>query len=203
MLMQNRGIISIILIILTILIYKKSRKTILIKIISIMLFVLIIILSSLRIENFFICYSSLETAFNNSGISGDIIKTVDSDKSTLIIYTNNKSMGTFLIYKDNNNWKIPVFGNDIAMKRLYDGSLLMLNKVKNTNNYYVLISTNNYDCLISDNKNTCFEQYSLSNNNMFGELTEKEYVAYVEDISEDYYVKIGDNIFYVLQEINL
>lgn len=161
----------------------------------------VIAISFFRVENFFITYNSIESAFNNSGVNGNIIKTIDTKNSTLIIYANNKASGTLLLYKDDNRWKVPVFTKTTKMKRLNDGSLLMLSKEKNTNNYYILISTDKHIFEITDSKNTNFNNYKLSNSDKFEELTEKEYVAFVENVSKNYYIKIDDHIFYVLDEI--
>lgn len=111
----------------------------------------------------------------------------------MIIYANNEASGTLLLYKDDNRWKVPVFTKNTKMKRLNDGSLLMLSKEKNTNDKHTFE--------ITDSKNTNFNNYKLSNSDKFEELTEKEYVAFVENVSKNYYIKIDDHIFYVLDEI--
>lgn len=201
MLTQNRGMIGIVLIIIVVLYYFKSKKTILIKVTTSIIIFFVIAISFFRVENFFITYNSIESAFNNSGINGNIIKTIDTKNSTLIIYANNEASGTLLLYKDDNQWKVPVFTKNTKMKRLNDGSLLMLSKEKNTNNYYILISTDKHTFEITDSKNTNFNNYKLSNSDKFEELTEKEYVAFVENVSKNYYIKIDDHIFYVLDEI--
>lgn len=201
MLTQNRGIIGIIIIIMVIFYYCKSKKTLLIKMTTSVIVLFVITVSFFRIENFFIKYNSIETAFNNSGVHGNIIKTIDTKNSTLIIYANNDASGTLLLYKDDNQWRVPVFNGNTKMKRLRDGSLLMLNKEKDTNNYYILISTDKQNFEITDSKNTIFDNYKLSNSNIFEELTENEYVAFIENVSKNYYIKIDDQIFYVLEEI--
>lgn len=201
MLTQNRGIIGIIIIIMVIFYYCKSKKTLLIKMTTSVIVLFVITVSFFRIENFFIKYNSIETAFNNSGVHGNIIKTIDTKNSTLIIYANNDASGTLLLYKDDNQWRVPVFNGNTKMKRLRDGSLLMLNKEKDTNNYYILISTDKHNFEITDSKNTIFDNYKLSNSNIFEELTENEYVAFIENVSKNYYIKIDDQIFYVLEEI--
>lgn len=201
MLTQNRGIIGIIIIIMVIFYYCKSKKTLLIKMTISGIVLFVITVSFFRIENFFVKYNSIETAFNNSGVHGNIIKTIDTKNSTLIIYANNDASGTLLLYKDDNQWRVPVFNGNTKMKRLRDGSLLMLNKEKDTNNYYILISTDKQNFEITDSKNTIFDNYKLSNSNIFEELTENEYVAFIENVSKNYYIKIDDQIFYVLEEI--
>lgn len=201
MLTQNRCIIGIIIIIMVIFYYCKSKKTLLIKMTTSVIVLFVITVSFFRIENFFIKYNSIETAFNNSGVHGNIIKTIDTKNSTLIIYANNDASGTLLLYKDDNQWRVPVFNGNTKMKRLRDGSLLMLNKEKDTNNYYILISTDKQNFEITDSKNTIFDNYKLSNSNIFEELTENEYVAFIENVSKNYYIKIDDQIFYVLEEI--
>ncbi|MDE5648353.1 MAG: hypothetical protein K2I33_00370, partial [Oscillospiraceae bacterium] len=106
MLTQNRGMIGIVLIIIVVLYYFKSKKTILIKVTTSIIIFFVIAISFFRVENFFITYNSIESAFNNSGVNGNIIKTIDTKNSTLIIYANNEASGTLLLYKDDNRWKV-------------------------------------------------------------------------------------------------
>lgn len=203
MLAQNRGIIGIVLIVIVFWIYRNSRRSKKNKFIMIISIIILIIISSFRIENLFISYNSPESAFKNSGLKGNIIKTVDSKYSTLVIYTDQETSSNLVLCKEKGKWKVPLFHSEAAMKRLRDGSLLILNKEKDKDNYYILISLNNSNYKILDNKNTNFEKYELSNNKMFESLTETEYVAYVENVDENYYIEINNQKFYVLRELNL
>lgn len=194
---QTRGLIGIILITIVILIYRKSRKN---KIIMIILIAFIVVISSFRIENLFIRYNSPEAAFKNSGLRGNIVKTVDTANSTLVIYSDQEASSNVIFYKKGGKWVVPIFPGEVAMKRLRDGSLLILNKEKGKDNYYILISASPFKYTITDCKNSNFEKYELSSNFMFE--ADSEYVLYAEDIDENYYIEIDGQRFYVLQEVN-
>lgn len=198
-----RNFIGVTLIIVAIKVYSKIRnKTLFKKIVMVFTIILLILFLLVRVENLFIKYNSPTKAFEHSGIQGNIVKIVDAESSTLVVFTTKKSSSALLLNKINGKWKNPMISGETYMKRLKDKSLVILYKEKRSDNYYVLVSTAENQS-VTDSKNSVFEKYELSDNNLFEPLTEKEYAAFVGELPENYYLKIGSNKFDVRDEMRL
>ncbi|MCM1226060.1 MAG: hypothetical protein NC320_01370 [Clostridium sp.] len=192
------------MIIVTVKIYSKLRnKTLFKKIVMVFTIILLILFLLVRVENLFIKYDSPTKAFEHSGIQGNIVKVVDAENSTLVIFRKKNADSALLLNKINGKWKNPVISGKTHMITLKDMSLVILYKEKRSDNYYVLVSTSNNQS-VTDSKNTAFEEYEeykRSDNILFESLKGKEYAAFVGELPENYYLKIGNNKFDIWNEI--
>lgn len=204
MISQIINIFSIILIVFILIVYirsskkKKSIKKTLVMIISTML---LIFISSSGIENLFIKYNSPEMAFKNSGCEGYIKKTIDTEHSTLLIYGNDYTNSCILLNKVKSKWQISIIHENYYMKTLNNGTILTIYKEKGYNNYYIMLTPCLKEITVYDSKNSIFEQYNTSrfdSSNMFS-----NYVTFVNNLDNKYYLIIGDEKYYVLKEFNL
>lgn len=132
-----------------------------------------------------LCYDSPEKAFLNSGHRGTIKKVIDTENSSLVIFTNGSSEEYLLLSKEGEKWKAPLSYSNIYMKGV-GNTIITAYGEKNSSNYYVILTVQNETSIsITDSRNVIFTKYETSNH--FG-----RYVTFVEDMESDYCVFIGD-----------
>lgn len=150
-----------------------------------------IISGFILIENIFITFSSLESAFKYTK-SGNI-KMIVSGETTSMVLSENKNIKSYTIFpKTDKGWKL---GTGIEQKNIItknvDFNTVFVYNYKDTSDYYVVIwdiseSTPNNTLKISDNRGSIFK--SLSNNE---DVRNATYVAYVSNLGDDYEININ------------
>ena len=202
---QAITIIIILIILLYVVLCKKNKKHLILKtVVTITSTALLLFCDHIGIENLFIKYDSPELAFQNGGFEGSIIKTIDTENSTLIIYGSKTTQSSILLNKIGSKWQIPFMYGEYHQKRIHNNGFISLYRESNSNNCYIIISAFNIDVNITDNHNSNFEEYSLSSHNSI-EYNKpfKNYVAFIEDLDKDYYISIGNEKLFLFKEFEL
>lgn len=177
--------VSICLIIISIIYFKNknNRKRLLKLILGIFLS---IIISMMPFENLFLKFNNPEQAFNYAVNNCDIIKTVKTDQSALVIYNDSGSIKATLVNNYNGDWKAIFLPNDQILSRLGHNEKILITKERHSNNFYIMISVGTNIKLVSDNQNSNFEIF-LKNDYW------THYVAYIKNYEGEYIIDLdGD-----------
>lgn len=192
-----RFVIVCIFFICAVAIIKKSKvicKRILYVVFTSMSVALLIVLTFLPFENFFITFDSPKEAYEYYNFGESNIKLViEGNNSDFVIDRKNDSDIFLIIPKTTDGWKIGIGLNTkrIAQK-LSNGITIYVYQYKNTNDYFItVLDTNGGELKVSDDYNTKF--YSLEKNNDFLEKTFVTYYAHISDFNPQYSVVVNGN----------
>ena len=174
--------VSICLIIISIIIFKnkKNRKRLLKLILGIFSSIIILMMP---FENLFLKFNNPEQAFNYAVSNCDIIKTVKTDRSALIIYNDSGSIKATLINNYNGEWKALFLPNNQMLSRLGYDEIILITRERHSNNFYIMISVGINTKQVSDNQNSNFEIF-LKNDYW------THYVAYVKNYEGEYIIDL-------------
>ena len=195
--------LCLVFIFVIILIYWKlcKKKNIINTLLMIFSVIICLTVFSFRIEYLFLEFESPENAFKNSEYKGRIFKKLDTENSTLLVYYNDSIESCILLDKTDSKWKIPITKTYYQTKVLADGTFLSVYKEKDNNNYYIIVTLNLNSKVIADSRNSVFEPYYASE---FEKNTDyfSNYITFIENMDEKYYIKIDDRIYYIYDEFD-
>lgn len=159
-------------------------------------------ISRMPFENLFVKYDSTDNAFFWLG-KGDNLGTEEGKESCLIIVEKDSERSYIYLNKENEYFKAPFFEPKRKIVKFDNqvGIRVTLIQEKGTDNYYVvLLATSsiinvNQENYITDSNSSDFKRILFldkKENNYFF-----QYSAYVENMSDDYFIKINDNEYKV------
>ena len=156
-----RVIFFIILVIISVLLYRKvgSKRLFLLSISLTIIFMIVVWF--VPFENVFVSFDSPQAVFEYAG-HGEIINTVENtDSVALITKRQNNNFSTFFVIKNGDKYKIASFNSDFQLaNKQYNSVNICLYNIKGTEDYYLRIwgvVTDELD--LSDSCNTVFEPY--------------------------------------------
>lgn len=162
---------------------KENKKRLLKFILGLILSILILIMP---FENLFLKFATPEKAFNYAANNAKIIKIIEQEKSTLIIYSESEHTKATIINNCDGKWKAPFLPEDQILSNLENGGLILITKERNSKNFYVMIAVKSETKTVGDNCNSLFEV--VSQDDFY-----TDYVAYVENYESSYIINIdGD-----------
>ena len=164
--------------------------------------ILIVVLSFLPFENFFITFDSAEESFRYYTLGESDIQLIIEGENSDFIISSKKNVDTYLIIpKTAKGWKIGIGSNTKRIVRKLDyGISVFVYQYKNTKDYFItILDTNGGESKISDNYNTDF--YSLEKYNRPLEKNFITYYAHIPDFNSQYTVVVnGKEITFNNQE---
>lgn len=163
--------------------YKKSKKQKQKKILILILSMLMLIIPY---EKMFLKFDTPEKAFYFTVNYAKIIKIVEQKQSALVIYEEKKdSTSAALIKNCNGKWKSSVIPAKQILSRLGFNQTFLITKERGSNCFYIMISVASETKLVADNQNSNFELFK-------DDGIYKDYVAYINNCTDNYYVKIDN-----------
>ncbi len=193
MISSIKFIIIIVLLVCVMIWYCKSKKNTL-NIIAIVISVLVLVsLLNSDFEKKLVRYDSPEEAFQQVTTDSSITKILKTDNSAFILYKSGSDNSYMYLDNVNGKWKIPFKNDNYASTHLGVGGILSIYKETSTNNYYVALIVNTNDDEIIDSKNQVFEECNTRQSFAFF----RYFVAFIEDVDENYYININNQKIYL------
>lgn len=165
----------------------KKKKTY--KILIFILFILCTISFYIPIENSFIVFTSLESAFRYTNFS--TIKFVIEGKNSDMVICDDENNSTHFIPKTSKGWKMES-GNKLLRFRNYETISMSVYQDKYSGDCYIIIlDMTNKIFEVYDNQNSIFYYDTLSYND--NENTHYDYYsyAYIDDFNEQYTLTVN------------
>lgn len=153
-------------------------------------FAMSIIIIIMPFENLFLKFDSPEQAFKYTIGSNTIIKTIENENTSLIIYNDSGDIKATIINNCNKKWKAPFLPNKQELFRLKD-NIVLITRERKSNNFYIMILVKSDIEIISDNKSSVFETFADSDK-------WKNFVTYVENCDENYIIIIDGNEYRIM-----
>lgn len=176
-----------------ILIFKSKirKKRLCSVLLAILLFILFILSSLLPIEEPFLTFSTVEEALHYT-YDCDIMLTIEGNESTQIVCNSSTKKGYYdvVLPKTDKGWKpnIPL-DTKIAETIFAPNCIIMLQRYKQTNDFYLTIQSASGMDELFDNRNTEFQ--SLTGPSPLGKkVLPGYYYAFIDDVDENYVLTI-------------
>lgn len=150
--------------------------------------IITVLLLMFPIENAFATFSTPQSAFSYSQ-TGKVQIVVNGKNSSMVVADENgtNKIAVFPKSDDLSGWKIGNGNNIKFVAELYEKDIFaQIYNYSSTDDYYIIVNT--YDakiCEISDNHNSDFRLFGTDDKNKYC-----QYIAYIEDFSEDYVLTV-------------
>lgn len=166
-----------------------THKNCLAAIVSVLTVAAYICLSLVPLENLFVTFSSLQSAYYYNH-SKKIETIVEGKKSDFIIASEKNTESHSIVPKSDNGWKLGM-GTDIktVSKTVSDAAIACVYQYKNTNDYYIAVYCKNSGTFdVSDNQNS---EFKFSKRYING-AEEYHYTcyAYINNFNEQYVLTV-------------
>ena len=176
--------------------HKVAKKRLLNIIAFIISNMVIVVLSFLPIENVFITFKSVESAFSYV-YNGEIQTVIDGKDTAMVVAKNNDTDVIALVPKYGDNWKIGIRADIRRQDRQYDNIYVDIYQYKDTNDYYISVfDINGGETVISDSNNSKF--YSVSDRYDINNKPIYVYYCYINNLDmENYTLTINNKDIYI------
>lgn len=158
-------------------------------------FIIVTILTTLSalvpIENAFITFPSLESAYSYTHLE-EAKLIVNGNKTDFVIGQKGDTYTYTIIPKSDKGWKL-TRGTDIKQTNniVHEGYIIYVYQYKNSDDYYItVLDTKGGESKITDNHNSKF--YYLNKTNSTLNQTFYTYYAYINNLDDQYTIEIND-----------